>query len=286
MARHPLGTGKAAKKRREQLYMRVGIGSALFFVCVIGILLGLRHESIIITNVHVEGHKVLQESDVRAIAQKELTGSYAYLIPKASAFFYAKKSIENALLTTHKRIKNVSIQRSSLTSISIRITEREPVALWCTDDEVTCYFMDAAGYIFAESPTYSGSVYVLFKKGMMPETVVGSQYMPEDEFSLISFFIAQLERLSLVTRSFEATADEYVLHLTGGGRILFVRGGNLDKVLLALETTLLSESFKRHELTDLDYLDLRFSNKAVVKWKDAAMVEVTTEEPSQDAENQ
>lgn len=266
--------------------MRFGIGAAIFFVAVIGVLLGLRHESILISTIHVEGHKVLEEGDVRAIASKELEGSYGYLIPRASAFFYSKGDIQQALMTMHKRIKHASVERSSLTSLTIRVMEREPAALWCTDDESACYFMDAAGYVFADSPTYSGSVYVLFKKGMTQDPIVGSQYMPEDEFSLISIFIAQLSRLSLVTRSFEASDDEYQLTLSEGGRIMFVRGGNLDKVLLALETTLMSESFKKRSLSELDYLDLRFSNKAVVKWKQTVAEEVALEGASQTAENQ
>jgi hypothetical protein len=285
MARHPLGTGKAAKKRREQLYLRLGVGGAVLFVCIIGVLLSLRHEAILIKDIHVEGYKVLEENDVRNIVQEELVGSYGFIIPKASAFFYPRNGIENALRTTHKRIKEVVVERSSLTSLTIRLQEREPAALWCRDDESVCYFMDASGYVFADSPTYSGNVYVLFKKGMLQGEIVGSQYMPEDEFSLISFFIGELSRLSLSTRSFEATADEYVLHLAEGGRIMFVRGANLNTVLLALETTLMSESFKKHTLAELEYLDLRFANKAVVKWRESAVEAVVTPLSSQDAQN-
>ncbi len=286
MARHPLGTGKAAKKRREQLFVRLGIGGAIAFVLVIGVLLGLRHESILIKDIHVEGHKVLEEDDVRAIVMKELEGSYGFIIPRASAFFYSKSDIQDALMTIHKRVKIVHVDRTSLTALTVRITEREPAALWCEDDEVPCYFMDAAGYVFAESPIYSGSVYVLFKKGLISDTVIGSQYMPEDEFTLVTTFIATLTRLSLSTRSFDVGADEYTLHLTEGGKIHFVRGGDLDSVLLALETTLMSESFKKHSLSELDYLDLRFSNKAVVKWKQESIEEVdTVVEASQDVIN-
>lgn len=285
MARHPLGTGKAAKKRREQLFIRLGIGGSVLFVCVIGVLLGLRHEAILIADIHVEGHKVLQENDVRELVLKELEGSYGFIVPRASAFFYSTSDIQNVLTNTHKRIKHAQVERTSLTALTVRITEREPAALWCEDDEVPCYFMDAAGYVFAESPTYSGSVYILFKKGVLKDTIVGSQYIPEDEFTLITTFIAALTRLSVSTRSFEVGPDEYVLHLTEGGKIMFVRGGDLDAVLLALETTLMSESFKKRSLSALEYLDLRFPNKAVVKWKqDVAEVVETTSEPSQVSE--
>jgi cell division septal protein FtsQ len=285
MARHPLGTGKAAKKRREQLLLRLGVGGAIFFVVSIGLLLALRHASIVISDIHIEGHQTLEESVIREIVEKELVGSYGLVIPRSSAFFYPAEAIRTSLTTTHKRIKQVHIERQSLTALTVRITEREPEALWCTDDEASCHFMDESGYIFASSPLYSGNPYVLFK-GLLVEEPVGMQYVPEDEFSFIVYILSQFTRLSLKTRAVTMTTDELSIELMEGGSIRLVRAGDFDAALLALETTLLSESFKKHSLSELEYLDLRFANKAVVKWRVGESEETTIATSSQAVEIQ
>jgi cell division septal protein FtsQ len=263
--RSPYSSGKALKKQRNERLMYLSIGGAVLFVLVIGISLLLRLESITISRVSITGLGVLTEEELRPHVEQELAGAYAFFIPKQSSFFYPKAGIQDTLSETFKRIKNVQVSRDGFTGIAVSVQERKPFAQWCQVDR--CYFLDEDGFVFAESPTYTGDVYFRYEGALADEDPIGQTYLSPEEFRTLGLFIVSMERVGFQSISLTLIGDEFSLGLPGGGKIIFVRGMSLDAVVSAAQTALASSAFQEKSLAELEYLDLRFPNKAVYKWR-------------------
>lgn len=267
MSRHPYSTGRARKKHQQMLRVKFGIGGAVAFVVIIGVLLFLRQDSVRISSVTFEGLTVLTEEELRPLVETELADSYAFLIPRSSSFFYPKRSIERSLVESQLRIKEVAVSREDLTHIKVSVLEREPAGIWCMKENESCYLLDDNGYIFAESPSFTGDVYFKYH-GIIEGDVVGTNFLTADEFHTLVFFVEKMKELSLAPVSLSLVDDEYAVTLKEGGKVIFVRGDSLDRVLESLETALAAPSFKMKELSNLEYIDLRFLNRVVYRWKE------------------
>ena len=269
MPRHPYSTGRARKKHQQVLYMKFGIGGAVAFIVVVGLLLLLRQDSVLISTISFKGLNVLTESELKPLVETQLAGSYAFLVPRSSSFFYPKRSIEHSLLVEQKRINEVKASREDFTHIQVSVLEREPAGIWCMRENDSCYLLDENGYIFAESPSFTGDVYFKYH-GIIEGNPIGTNFLPPDEFHTLVFFVAKMKELSLAPISLSLIDDEYAITLKEGGKVIFVRGDSLDRVLENLETALKAPSFKDRSLKDLEYIDLRFPNRVVHKWKQSA----------------
>lgn len=269
MARAPYRTGRAALRRRQTLYAKFGIGGAVFFVLVIGLALFLRQESMLISQFTFSGLEVVKEVELRSLVETELRGTYLFLVPRASTFFYPSGRIKKVLLQIEKRIQDVEITRDELTRLHITVHERKPEGLWCYQEGESCFFLDDGGYIFASSPIYTGNVYFRYF-GNVDGDPIGHYFLPTEEFKTLSFFIVATKNLGLSPTSLTLLDDEFSLTLKEGGRVIFVRGESLDRILDALSTALMSPTFKEKDLATLEYIDLRFPNKVIYKWRVSA----------------
>jgi len=121
------------------------------------------------------------------LVKDALIGSYAGIIPHDSIFFFPAARMYSAVRAAYPELAAVSIARSGLTGISVKVSERVPIARWCgasidtdtlwdvkrptpivgrltshasgttTNSDVSsepdlylnCYFFDANGFIFA-----------------------------------------------------------------------------------------------------------------------------------------
>lgn len=257
--------------RRRRSRRRLGI---LFFI-LIGALAGslvwcVKQPSVRISDVHV----LESETSLADIARSEMQGDYFGFIPRDSIFFFPERTIRARILAEHSDIAAVSIVRSTPASISIDISKRVPVALWCglkktvPAVEEYCYVFDSSGFIYAAAdvasttkPLHSFTVYApLVGDGEEPLRAVirDAEKMPS-AFD----FARELPTLGGTVGSITFRDDEVDVALTSGTRITYVRGEE-EKAFAALISTK-----PNLNLSDgsLEYVDLRFDGKVYVKRK-------------------
>lgn len=76
-------------------------------------------------------------------------------LSKDNIFLYNPGAIGREIVGYFPRIATATLSRASLfsTAVTVTVTERQPYALWCTDDTDTdCYEMDDTGFIFMQAP--------------------------------------------------------------------------------------------------------------------------------------
>ena len=207
-----------------------------------------------------------------------MNGTYLLVVPKKSIFFYPRAKIRRDILDELTRIYDVNIKREGFNAIAVDIKERIPFSLWCgkeievsENDSNKCYFMDKESFIFAESPDFTGNVF--FKYFGIPEIGSsssdprGAQFMDEGSFNGMRLFIDSFEDIdltpiALIVRNVDRDSE---LILEDGGKIIFGREDKLSVVFDNLKSIIESDAFESDKDKKLDYIELRFGNKAYYK---------------------
>ena len=216
-----------------------------------------------------------------------MAGSYVHVFAKSNAFIYPRKKIYNDLLNRFHRIETLSVYRDNLNTIQINITERAGSYRYCgTDIPVrdidigeNCYFIDEDGYIFDKAPYFSGNIYFTYYaplpllEGASP---LGSNIASVESFHILTQFIESIKGLKFdplyVVIHPQATSTLYLRHrpLATTPTILFKQNDMMPRMIDNLAASMNQKEFAyeiENKYDSLLYIDLRFNNKVVYKFK-------------------
>lgn len=294
MLRKPLilRSSKLAKRRRRVLYIKV---AAIVFVVAsfVGVPAYLLSQpEVTIHQISISGNEIVPTRALEALAWKELKGKYAYVYPRSNSFIFPRSSIEASVLESYKRIKNARVSFDSFTSIHLQVEERTPFALWCResielvnvseiatsteestsvglDEHTSCYFLDREGFIFSEAPRFTGTVYFVYEGAVNEDDPVGVQFIPEEEFTQLTFLVDALRASDAYAVKLAHTDDgDFELILKEGGKLIFGGEQSLSLVLDNFNTALTSDTFSERSVDEVEYIDLRFGNRVYYKFKE------------------
>lgn len=237
------------------------------------------------------------DQSLTEIARAAMQGSYFGLVPRDSTLFFPASRIRADIVTTHPNIAAVSIFRSGLTSLSIKVDNRFPVARWCPSTDsgqaasstplARCYFFDASGFIYAttsvdstdstNSPQAGSSQavqpvnpFIVYKplttadgsqtpiENPIGETLSNAEKLPAT-FDLARQFAA----LGSPVTSLVFREDEVDAYLKSGTRVTYLLGDE-QNAFTALTSARANFNLSNGSIL---YLDLRFSGKIYLKRK-------------------
>lgn len=208
----------------------------------------------------------------RLIAQRELAGSYYFIVPKNSVFFLPVERIRAAVLESEPYIIALSVKRTSFTTLTLTPSARTNSFVWCgVSPEASgsvCYDVDIEGLVFREStaasstsPTYL-RVYGGLDRELAPgESPVRSRIAYSSALPDAFKFVKTIQELGEPVSALVLRGDEADIVLQSGTRIIYVLGREQQAAALAA-STLPTVSL---EDGSIDYVDLRFSGRAYVK---------------------
>jgi len=101
---------------------------------IVGLIFLLRMESMQITSVFVQDITYASEAHIKSIVEKELEGSYLFVIPRTSTIFFPKIKIARQLRKESPSFSNVELSRNGLQELEVEITEYEAFGTFCTTD--------------------------------------------------------------------------------------------------------------------------------------------------------
>lgn len=262
---------KLVKKKRKKLLLKIGSILFILLFILVGAIFGLRVKQINISDIRIKGNSTVSKQILKEFIKEKISGNYIYIFPKSNIFLYPKKDLQISLLENFKEIKETKVLFENLQSISIKIEERKPYALYCGDYVSTttdCYFLDEDGLIFTKAPDFSGNVFLRYFGVLNRDDLIGSQFMPTKDFKKINFFLSSLFKINIVPIAFSVLDEnDFEVHLEEGGKILFWRAQNLSDVYENIQSVFDSEDFDEDNLPNLDYADFRFGNKVYFKFK-------------------
>lgn len=271
--------GERLRDRRRRYRRRLSILAGVLALFLIGLALyGLSRESVQISRIDVFG----TEAPLEEIARGAMQGSYLGIVPRTSTFFYPERRIRAAILERYGSIATVSLFRNKFDGLTIRVTNRVPIARWCgvtyaprvasSTEGGECYLFDDSGLLFATSSEVAlVNSFDLYHPLRDTAAAVRGQTLPAAALLPGAFSLArEIASLGSPVVAVVVESPQATLVLESGTRILY-RLGDED----AAYTALLSGK-KSLTLADgsLDYVDLRFDGKMYLKRK-----EVTPEQP-------
>ncbi len=266
--------------------------SAIFFFIILAIGLfsyASHRKEVRITKIVLTGGVLVTNGDVGEKSFEYMSGSYFWLFPKNSSFWYPKNKLKDYLKQNFKRIENINIDLDGLTTMIVTIEERKPFAIWCESllihatvstsspvlsegsDDQKCYFIDQNSTIFSEAPYFSGNAYFKYYGSIGTSTPIGNYYISSStEFDEINSFIESVRRMSLHPIYLVAgEGGDFSLVISGGGEILFDMKKPLNEISQNLESLLRTPAMSTSTNSDLpiEYIDLRYGNKLFYKLK-------------------
>ena len=254
-------------RRRKLLQIKIAAGTLVLLILLGGLFFVARLSEVTISKVEVTGTAVADASLIQRIVEEQLSGSYGFVIPKRNTLFVPSADIARAISGSFPIVKEAKVSHTGLTSISVAVSERTPVALWCSQgtEEVlgTCYSMDEAGLIYMVAER--SDAYVRYGGGIDAEPV-GSVFLTGNFSKLHAFVDETAKTLSRTADSvFVEPNSDVTLTLVGGGDLKFVMTEDAAGTLENIASVFASQKLKGR--IDFEYADFRFGNKVYVKFK-------------------
>lgn len=282
---HPQLATRAPKRklrdRRREAFLRtvyLTLAGAVAVVVLVLYLVWL--PALRISTVRVEGYG--NADSLEQMVKKELEGSYTYLIPRNSFFFYPERTIRAAILDAYPHIASVHLVRTSFTAVTVKTTERIAVFWWCGTPETlsartgSCYQVDAEGFVFEKAVERSAE-----EASTTPTTAMVRVYAPlatassTGEYPLraqvlgaralpdVLKFIKMIQAMSIPVASIAIRGDEADLFVEPSTRITYIIGHEREAIKNA------EVAFKNLNMVNgsIDYVDLRFDGKVYLKRK-------------------
>jgi len=230
-----------------------------------------------ISAVVIEGAVAVPENELRAAVEEGLNRRYFGLIPAGTVFSYPAREIESGLLKLFPRLETANLFVRGFSSLSLKVVERQPAALWCDGawesdglGSGECYFLDADGFAFETAPVFSGNPYLRYVTGTTTAAPsVGSRFLPPAAFRELQFFAESVRRLDLEPLTvFLSGGGDAEMTVSGAAKIIFSLSEGLNETLGNL-TVLLNSGGVLDKMGKpplrFDYIDLRFGNKIFYK---------------------
>ncbi|MCK9351419.1 MAG: hypothetical protein WCT49_02500 [Candidatus Paceibacterota bacterium] len=281
-------TLQSPKKKRAQKKRTKFVAAAVFAVvaCLAwGIVKFFTFPTFQITGVTVRGAKILSEEDIKKKAEKYLSGNYYLFFPKRNVLLYPKAQMKADLFESFPAMAAVMISVGDSKRLAIDLSEREPIAIWCgaSKPDITavsiqkCYYVDKTGYIFFESPRFSGDAYfTLYGTGSKKAGDPLGQYLVAPEV-----FVKVLKLQKFLSED-RISADNLYFGSEGYAEFFDPKGfaikwntdQNVDAIISNMAALFRSPSWKDGSFVSgdenpepLEYLDFRFGNKLFYKQK-------------------
>lgn len=280
------------------------ITAGALLVSVVLVLLSLvlisRIEFFHVAEVHTTGTVTLDAQIISDEIEQRLTGNHYYVFPMNNRYLIPEKRIRSYLLDTYPKIRSLDFDVVG-DIYKISLSEREPHSLWCghTSSIVAsgvtpdCYFTDATGFIFARAPYLADTSFykvygrptnsvektttdvavsleeeMIHSQRALEYNLIGTQYVPRELYEEVMGFANILQSEGINSYALEMQAREAQLLLSGGGVLRFRTDQDL---MTLLEDIVLAYNTKREDgsdMSEIDYIDVRFTNKILFKFVD------------------
>lgn len=253
------------KKKRRKIIIRLIFAFLLLVAVCVFVIWSFYLDYFRIKNINIEENSFIEKEKIIENINNFISEKYFYLIPKNNILVISKKEIADYLLNNFFRIKSANVSKKLPDGLIIKIEERNPSALLCEDKN--CFFVDDSGYVFEESPFFSGDIFIKFiDQRNEGNFSVNTKVLSEEEFRNLINFSELLSKDGIkVSGIILKNEGLYEFHTSEQWYILLSQRSNykisFDNLKIALNEQI------KEKRPELEYVDLRLQNKVFFKYR-------------------
>lgn len=262
------------KKRKIKILL-----SILFPISILSVLsaliLFIRSDFFSIDKINISGssdtNKVLNE------VNNLISGNYIKILPKSNIVIFPKQDISSTTKSLFKEIETISIHRSGISSISIDIKEKTPVAILCDgfegDNDIKCFLIDFDGFAYkqVQNTNYS-NLNKYYTTALTDSDILGKKFLEPSKLKEFDDFIKGISKIGIIPMGilindggqYEMYIED-TLHQTKNASSTPVTIYMNDKISLSKILYNFQVFWKNYQNTvknskPFDYIDMRFGN--------------------------
>jgi|SRR3989344_736413 len=263
---------KKPKRASSRSYI-LGIAASLVaIIMLLGAIFLLRLPGWQVSKIEFSGLETLDSKELENKVRTELTGQYAFLVPRSSIFLAGVESLSAFLKKEFPVIGEIRLEKKFPNTLSISVSERKVLGILCNDleekENISCVYIDTKGFAVDKAPNSTGSLIVKVRTDFS-ELTVGSNVLDSTVVERILFLGSELKKKTgagaIEYEYSSKNPKDIVLRTHEGFRILFLKDSNFENVFKVLRRVLDEEIKDRR--AKLDYVDLRFGNKVFFKFR-------------------
>ncbi|MCC6198821.1 hypothetical protein IT401_01230 [Candidatus Nomurabacteria bacterium] len=239
---------------------------------VAGAVIAVRHPALQVKTIDVIGTETIDQEDIATFVRESIDGTFLHFFPRSSIFVVSTGKLERAITVAFPRAANVQVTHEGVDGLSVHLLERTEAYLWCVSDE-SCFFMTKEGIVFARAPFFSGDAYERIFWGEDAGTLPFSP-VPTEILTLFEKFRTGLPPLGIVPVEYHFVSDHRVdisfFHHGSIAQLIVDQTLDPEQVMRGLASALDAEPLQSDMKTNskfLEYLDARFPNKIIYKFK-------------------
>lgn len=262
------------------------LGFFLVFIIISFFFFLLNLDFLRLTDFQLLGQTSYDLTNINRVIKEELVGYHFQIIPKNSVFFFSKTRLESLLKQKFPGLRLVEINSPNLNTLVINLKENEEKVLWChtSADDKRCYYLNEEGLVYQIAPNFSVALVLEFDSPTKVEKLNTLVIDPIDLAQVKSF----LNYLKIKLIDWPIPDSKYkisrvkvlpyhdfeVLLVSSVDRYdswnLLFNARKPTEQLITNITALTKDKVFTAEWSSqkkLDYLDLRFDNKAFYKFQ-------------------
>lgn len=244
------------KKRKPLLSKKFSLFAFLALIAAGAVFYGLFvWQFFWVEKITVSGEQKIAKEDIESLIGQNLENAVLFLKTK-SILLVNGGQIEKDILNTFPQIASAEVSKSLFDAISVQITERVAVALWCENEN--CFLLDGEGVIFEGAPT--DSTMLVIKRGESSgELSLGKVVLEKNKLAQILEVKSQLtENVKISINNAVISDGRLNIETSEGWQIRFNLKGDLAWQLMELKLAL-EKQISPEKRRSLEYIDLRFS---------------------------
>ena len=244
----------------------------LGFVGVVGYIL-LFSPFMTIEEISIKGEENLKKDEILVVVKESLAGKYLNVWQKNNFILASKGRIKNDLQGRFRRIEDVEVVKNFPNKLSIVIKEVKASLILCSGDP--CWVIDEKGRAFARADFSSnefGERNLIVLRNSNAKNIAQEDVLVEED--LKNFILETTHRLeselSIRIKGEYSTpamiSGDLRAETSEGWKIFFNKNLGSKKTLEMLKA-ILENNIDQEKRANLEYIDLRVSNKAYYKLK-------------------
>lgn len=126
-------TERSLKNKKKRYYIKIGLIVLLFISILTGLSFWSGHHSMQIMTVEVSGTNRIDNTEIQNIVFENIKGKRFFIFSGSNTFLIKDRKIQKIITDSHHSIYKTKIKHDGLHTLSVEISEHEPVALWCRE---------------------------------------------------------------------------------------------------------------------------------------------------------